>query len=179
MNKHGALHHLRNWAKLMKPLKNLLLTVILVEKPESASVPETPFCFMLHYFNSCTNHDSWHLALELNIPLLHILVVCQLNWSCSAVLTPHAVRGRERKATKAFIQPLFSHEICFSTVFGISVAMRALFHGAWATSHPLPQPTQEITDFQGIAHESGRSAQDRAAFTTTLVLYIMKFILTK
>lgn len=34
----------------------------------------------------------------------------QLNWSYSAVLTPHAVRGRERKATEAFIQPLFSHE---------------------------------------------------------------------
>lgn len=158
--------------------------MILVEKPESASGPETPFCFMLHYFNSCTNHDSslspgvkhsftphtGRILLELKK---------ELNWSCSAVLTPHAVRGRERKATKAFIQPLFSHERRFSTVFGISVAMRALFHGAWATSHPLPQPTQEITDFQGIAHESGGSAQDKAAFTTKPVLYIMKFILIK
>lgn len=35
-------------------------------------------------------------------------------------------------------------------------------HGPRA--QPLPQPTQEITDFQGVTHESGASAQDKAAF---------------
>lgn len=48
-----------------------------------------------------------------------------------------------------------------------SVAMHAALHDAWATSLRLPQPTQEITDFQRLTHEPRGSAQDKAAFTDT------------
>lgn len=41
--------------------------------------------------------------------------------------------------------------------FSDSVAMHALLHDASATSHRLPQPTQEITDFQLLTHEPRRS----------------------
>lgn len=57
-------------------------------------------------------------------------------------------------------------------MFGLCVAMHALLHDAQATSHWLPQPTQEFTDFQRFTHEPWRSAQDKAAFTNTHFLQI-------
>lgn len=86
--------------------------------------------------------------------------------NCNYII-PHAVRATQRFHRR--FQPCGK----LLTVFGTSVAMHALFCDASATSHWLPQPTQEITDFQAITHESWRSAQDKAALTTALFLYMM------
>lgn len=42
--------------------------------------------------------------------------------------------------------------------------MRSLLRLHGPRAQPLPQPTQEVTDFQGVTHESGASARDKAAF---------------
>lgn len=73
-------------------------------------------------------------------------------------IIPHAVTATQRFQPCG--KPL--------TAFGTSVAMHALFCNASAMSHWLPQPTQEITDFPAITHESWRSAQDKAALITAL-----------
>lgn len=47
---------------------------------------------------------------------------------------------------------------------GTSLAMHSLLRLHGPRAQPLPQPTQEVTDFQGVTHKSGASAQDKSAF---------------
>lgn len=69
-----------------------------------------------------------------------------------------------RELSEGFIQSSVSYDRAFFSFLGTSLAMHSLLRLHGPRAQPLPQPTQEITDFQGGTHESGASAQDKAAF---------------
>lgn len=50
------------------------------------------------------------------------------------------------------------------SLIAASLAMRSLIRLHGARAQPLPQLTQKVTEFQGVTHESGASARDKAAF---------------
>lgn len=81
----------------------------------------------------------------------------------------NGARGRE--LSEAFHSG-FSQLLLFGPSLGTGLAMHSLLRLHGPRAQPLPQPSQEITDFQGVTHESGASAQDRAAFNNHRVKYL-------